>query len=79
MESLVSQGLPVALFGIGIVFVFLCLLVAVTHAMSALAARLGPVFGAAPATPAPPPVSPALMAAATAAVAMHRARGGPRR
>lgn len=79
MENLVSQGLPLALFGIGIVFVFLCLLVLATRAMSLLTERLGPALGAASAAQPQYPVPPAQMAAITAAVTMHRARLRARR
>ena len=74
MENLVSQGLPLALFGIGIVFVFLCLLVVATRVMSILTERLGPAFGVAPATQESYPAPPAQMAAIIAAVTMHRSR-----
>lgn len=40
--SLVDQGLTLMLFGMGVVFAFLSLLVATTIGMSALARRLAP-------------------------------------
>ena len=79
MENLVNQGVPLALFGIGIVFVFLCLLVLATRVMSILTERLGPALGIAPAVKAQYPVPPAQMAAIIAAVTMHRARQRARR
>lgn len=75
MENLVSQGMPLALFGIGIVFVFLCLLVLATRAMSILTGRFGP----APGKPADYPAPPARVAAIVAAVTMHRQRMRARR
>ena len=79
MDNLVSQGLPLALIGIGIVFVFLCLLVVATRAMSILTERLGPALGLTPAQQPQYPVPPAQMAAIIAAITMHRARmRGPR-
>ena len=74
MENLFSQGLPLALFGIGIVFVFLCLLILATSAMSALTARFAPDSGANSAASSQTPLPPAQMAAIIAAVTMHRAR-----
>ena len=79
MGNLVNQGVPLALFGIGIVFVFLCLLVLATRTMSILAERLAPAFGIAPAEQPRHPVPPAQMAAIVAAVTMHRARARARR
>lgn len=79
MENLVSQGLPLALIGIGIVFFFLCLLISATRAMSFLAARLGQASGKAPANQIHHPVPPAQMAAVIAAVTMHRSRLRARR
>ncbi|MCY4270923.1 MAG: OadG family protein [Gammaproteobacteria bacterium] len=76
MENLFSQGLPLALFGIGVVFVFLCLLILATRAMSALAARLAPAAGTAPAETSPSHLPPAQMAAIIAAITLHRARRG---
>ena len=74
METLFSQGLPLALLGIGIVFVFLCLLILATSAMSALTARFAPDRGASSAASSQTPLPPAQMAAIIAAVTMHRAR-----
>ena len=72
MENLVSQGIPLALFGVGIVFVFLCLLVLATRVMSILIGRFGPALGLAPVEPVDCPASPAQIAAIVAAVSMHR-------
>ena len=74
MESLVSQGMPLALFGIGIVFVFLCLLVLATRAMSILSERFGPTPGLAPAEISDYPAPPAQVAVIVAAVTLHRKR-----
>lgn len=74
MENLVSQGMPLALFGIGIVFFFLCLLVLATRAMSILTGRFGPALGVAPDNPPDYPAPPAQVAAIVAAVTMHRQR-----
>ena len=74
MENLFSQGLPLALFGIGVVFVFLCLLIFATSAMSALTERFGPTLGIVPAETGSTPLPPAQMAAIIAAVTLHRAR-----
>ncbi len=79
MENLVSQGMPLALFGIGIVFVFLCLLVLATRAMSILTERFGPALGLALEKPADYPAPPAQVAAIVAAVTMHRQRLRARR
>lgn len=79
MENLVSQGMPLALFGIGIVFVFLCLLVLATRAMSILTGRFGPALGVAPENPPDYPAPPAQTAAIVAAVTMHRQRLRARR
>ncbi|MCY4183405.1 MAG: OadG family transporter subunit [Gammaproteobacteria bacterium] len=76
MENLFSQGLPLALFGIGVVFIFLCLLILATRAMSALAARFAPAAGTAPAETSPSHLPPAQMAAIIAAITLHRARRG---
>ena len=42
MENLVSQGLELALFGMGTVFVFLALLIVATQSMSSLILRFQP-------------------------------------
>lgn len=74
MENLVSQGLPLALFGVGVVFVFFCLLIAATSAMSWLAAGFGQAPGQASGQRGNTVMPPAQMAAVIAAIAMHRAR-----
>ncbi len=48
MESLISQGLSLMIFGMGFVFVFLTLLVGVTMLMSKVAMKFEPVSVAAP-------------------------------
>ena len=74
MENLVSQGMPLALLGIGVVFIFLCLLVLATRTMSVLTERFGPALGLVPEKPLDNPMPPARMAAVIAAVTMHRQR-----
>ncbi len=74
MGDLFSQGLPLASFGIGIVFAFLCLLVAATWAMSELAARFAPPGAAASAQLADAQASREQIAAITAALHLHRSR-----
>ena len=46
MESLISQGLSLMVFGMGFVFVFLTLLVVVTTCMSKLVRKYEPVSSA---------------------------------
>ncbi len=48
MESLISQGLSLMVFGMGFVFVFLTLLVGVTMLMSKVAMKFEPVSAAVP-------------------------------
>ena len=48
MESLISQGLSLMVFGMGFVFVFLTLLVGMTTLMSKLVVKFEPVAGAVP-------------------------------
>lgn len=72
MSDLLLQGLNLALYGMGTVFVFLTMLVGVTSLMSLL-------LKAAPAapssvTPAVPAADPQLLAAVTAAVSEFRRR-----
>jgi len=72
MSDLLLQGLNLALYGMGTVFVFLTMLVGVTALMSLL-------LKAAPAapssvTPAAPAADPQLLAAVTAAVSEFRRR-----
>ncbi len=72
--SLLSQGLNLMLIGMGTVFMFLTLLVFATRAMSAIAIRLQPDIPAPDATvdPAAAGSSPAVVAAITAALHLHR-------
>lgn len=75
--SLVSQGLELMVFGMGVVFVFLTMLVFVTSAMSKLVNKFAPEPEvAAPAAPAVQPqgVDPQLLKVLAAAVKEHRAR-----
>ena len=72
MSDLLLQGLNLALYGMGTVFVFLTMLVGVTSLMSLL-------LKAAPAapssvTPAAPAADPQLLAAVTAVVSEFRRR-----
>lgn len=76
--SLVSQGLELMIFGMGVVFVFLTMLVFVTGFMSALINKIAPEVEAAPAPAAPAApsagVDPQLLKVLSAAVKEHRAR-----
>ena len=74
MENLVSEGLPLALFGVGVVFFFLCLLIAATSAMSVLVNRFTRAPGRTFSRQDDAFMSPAQMAAVIAAVTMHRTR-----
>ena len=75
--SLVSQGLELMVFGMGVVFVFLTMLVFVTTLMSKLVNKFAPepeaVAAPAPAVAAPG-VDPQLLKVLSAAVKEHRAR-----
>ena len=75
MSPLVSQGLELALYGMGVVFVFLTLLVLVTMAMSKLVLMMNPPD----LQPAPAPASTPeggldarKLAVITAAIHQHR-------
>lgn len=76
--SLVSQGVELMIFGMGVVFVFLTMLVFVTGFMSALINKIAPEVEAAPAPAAPAKpsagVDPQLLKVLSAAVKEHRAR-----
>ncbi|MAR00296.1 MAG: oxaloacetate decarboxylase [Oceanospirillaceae bacterium] len=76
--SLVSQGLELMIFGMGVVFVFLTMLVFVTGFMSTLINKIAPEVkpALAPAAPAAPSagVDPQLLKVLSAAVKEHRAR-----
>ncbi len=74
MENMLSQGMPLALFGIGIVFAFLCLLVLATWAMSVLTERWLPIHGKAATQTARSAPTAAQMAAIIAALSLHRQR-----
>ena len=79
-DSLINQGLELMLFGMGTVVVFLTLLVCATAGMSALVRRYTPEPQPQP-TPAGPAAAdgldPALVAAITAAIKIHRSRRSP--
>ncbi|APR66324.1 MULTISPECIES: OadG family protein [Thalassolituus] len=75
--SLVSQGLELMIFGMGVVFVFLTMLVFVTGFMSKLVTKLTPEPVIVPAkvvTKKQPGVDPQLLKVLSAAVKEHRAR-----
>lgn len=75
-QSLVSQGLELMGFGMGVVFVFLTLLVFVTMTMSKLVNKLvpEPEVVAKPATTTGTGADPQLLKVLAAAVKEHRAR-----
>jgi len=77
-QSLVAQGLELMVFGMGVVFVFLTMLVFVTGFMSKLVNKLAPVQEPVPArvrAAAPQGgVDPQLLKVLSAAVKEHRAR-----
>jgi oxaloacetate decarboxylase gamma subunit len=77
--SLVAQGLELMIFGMGVVFVFLTMLVFVTDIMSKLVNKIAPVQEVAPAparasAPQQGGVDPQLLKVLSAAVKEHRAR-----
>ncbi|WP_068828096.1 OadG family protein [Pseudomonas sp. BMS12] len=75
--DLLLEGVELMLFGMGIVFTFLILLVFAIRLMSRLVARLAPEPAPlAVATPAIPsaPVDPDTLAAIQAAIRQHRAK-----
>tara|TARA_B100000676_G_scaffold307106_1_gene364800 strand:+ start:332 stop:610 length:279 start_codon:yes stop_codon:yes gene_type:complete len=76
MNTLMAQGLELMLVGMGVVFSFLIILVAVTSLMSVLVKRFGaaPEVIPAPVTPAPAGdlPSPAVIKAIEKAVRQHR-------
>lgn len=76
MNTLMAQGLELMLVGMGVVFSFLIILVAVTSLMSVLVKRFGadPAVIPAPATRAPAGdlPSPAVIKAIEKAVRQHR-------
>lgn len=79
-ESLLAQGFDLMVYGMGTVFVFLGLLIAVTVAISKVVVRFFPEAPVAPKTiktlsPKPAAaVDPQTLAAIKAAVGQHRAR-----
>ncbi|MDK2777790.1 MAG: OadG family protein [Pseudomonadota bacterium] len=75
--SLVAQGLELMIFGMGVVFVFLTMLVFVTGFMSKLVNKFAPEPQPVPAparAAAPQGVDPQLLKVLSAAVKEHRAR-----
>lgn len=76
MDSiLIAQGLDLLLYGMGTVFTFLTLLVAVTTAMSALANRFAPEeVVETPAAAGNKTVEPTLARVIQAAIDQHRGR-----
>ncbi|MEQ3722856.1 OadG family transporter subunit [Alcanivorax sp.] len=76
MNAMMAQGVELMLVGMGVVFVFLIVLVAVTTAMSALVRKFGREPQASTAQPVPslpqdlPP--PAIIKAIEKAVQQHR-------
>ncbi|QQD22215.1 oxaloacetate decarboxylase [Oceanospirillaceae bacterium ASx5O] len=76
-HSLVTQGLELMVFGMGVVFVFLAMLVVVTNLMSKLVNKIAPEaeLVAAPVRAKPQQgVDPQLLKVLSAAVKEHRAR-----
>ncbi len=75
-QSLVSQGLELMGFGMGVVFVFLTLLVFITMAMSKLVNKFAPEpeVVAKPAIATGTSADPQLLKVLAAAVKEHRAR-----
>lgn len=76
-QSLISQGLELMIFGMGVVFVFLTMLVYVTGFMSKLVNKLASeqeVVAAPVRTAKPQGVDPQLLKVLSAAVKEHRAR-----
>lgn len=76
--SLVSQGLELMIFGMGVVFAFLTALVFITNFMSTVVNRFAPEPEPVPTAPTPAPaaqgVDPKLLKVLAAAVKEHRAR-----
>lgn len=78
MDTLVSQGIELAMYGMGTVFLFLSLLVVATRLMSSFILRYYPDAKPAAATPglpgAAPDPDPRLLAVISAAIQQHRSR-----
>lgn len=75
MENLVSQGLELAAFGMGTVFIFLTVLIFVTRLMSFLVLKFQPIeasMPAATATQAKGLQDSQLIAVISAAIKQHR-------
>lgn len=79
MSPLVSQGLELAAYGMGVVFVFLTLLVFVTMAMSKLVHMMEPAESLdAASTPATSGTGPDAKQLAVISAAIHQHRQRPR-
>jgi len=76
MESLVSQGMDLAIFGMGTVFVFLTLLTLATHGMSLLVQKYEPDEIAITPETTSKQVNRQLLAVIAAAIAQHRSDKG---
>lgn len=76
MDNLINQGLELAIFGMGTVFVFLALLIAATKTMSALVLKFQPTLAdrVAPAATESNliPEDGQLLAVISAAIMQHR-------
>ena len=76
MDSLLNQGLELAMFGMGTVFVFLALLIAATKTMSALVLKFQPALADGVAAAATQsnliPEDGQLVAVISAAIMRHR-------
>ena len=77
MDNLINQGLELAIFGMGTVFVFLALLIAATKTMSALVLKFQPALADNTVAPAATqsnltPEDGQLLAVISAAIMQHR-------
>jgi oxaloacetate decarboxylase gamma subunit len=76
MDNLLAQGVELAIYGMGTVFVFLALLIIATQAMSSLISRLSPEKAPAAAGAETQSISALdqgrLVAVISAAIAQHR-------
>ncbi|MDP6536134.1 MAG: OadG family protein [Gammaproteobacteria bacterium] len=72
MENLVGQGIELALFGMGTVFVFLALLILATHLMSSVLLKFQPEDGPLTVDAVTQSNHSVLIAVITAAIAQHR-------
>jgi oxaloacetate decarboxylase gamma subunit len=74
MPPLVSQGLDLAMYGMGTVFVFLTILVLATTLMSWMVAPTEEEMTTTPSATALPQASNRKLAAITAAIHLHRSK-----